>query len=117
MDRPPVVLQRADWARTPDLWSGRAEGKALGTDVTVLFFSSEEVGDGPPLHVHPYDEVFILRAGRARFTIGDLVLDAESGQILMAPANMPHKFEVLGPGRFETTDIHLSPEFIQTNLE
>ncbi|MEM9059045.1 MAG: cupin domain-containing protein [Pseudomonadota bacterium] len=117
MDRLPVVLRREDWARKPDVWSGRAEGAALGTDVTVLFFSSDEVGAGPVLHIHPYDEVFILRQGRARFTIGDLVVEAEAGQILMAPANTPHKFENLGPGRLETTDIHLSRAFIQTDLE
>jgi len=39
--------------------------------VTVLFFSSDEVGSGLVLHFHPYDEVFIVRQGRARFTIGD----------------------------------------------
>ena len=117
MSRKPVVLQRADWAVDDDLWRGRLEGKDIGTDVTVLFFTSDEIGSGPPLHVHPYDEVFIVRQGRARFTIGDQTFKAEAGQILFGPASVPHKFENLGPGRLETTDIHLSDRLIQTELD
>ena len=85
--------------------------------MTVLFFSSDEIGDGPPLHLHPYDEVFIIRTGRARFTIGNETIEAEAGDILLGPAEVPHKFENLGPGRLETTDIHLSDRHIQTDLE
>ena len=117
MTKEAVVLQRTDWAREADQWVGRATGDALGTDVTVLFFSSDVVGDGPPLHTHPYDEVFIIRQGSGRFTIGDRIVEAGAGQILMAPAEVPHKFENLGPGRLETTDIHLSRAFIQVELE
>ncbi len=117
MSRKPVVLERSDWAEDETLNYGRFEGKNIGTDVTVLFYSTEEVGKGPRWHVHPYDEVFIVRQGRARFTIGEEKIEAEAGQILLGPANVPHKFENLGPGVLETTDIHLSPEWIQTNLE
>lgn len=117
MSRKPVVLERSDWAEHETLNYGRFEGKNIGTDVTVLFYSTEEVGKGPRWHVHPYDEVFIVRQGRARFTIGEEKIEAEAGQILLGPANVPHKFENLGPGVLETTDIHLSPEWIQTNLE
>lgn len=115
--RKPVRLTRADWATRTDLWKGVAEGDALGTDVTVLFYATEDEGAGPVLHVHPYDEVFIVRTGRARYTIGDEIIDAEAGDILMGPADVPHKFVNLGPGLLETTDIHLSPKWIQTDLE
>ena len=117
MTKEPVVLTREDWAREADQWVGRATGAMLDAEVTVLFFSSDVIGDGPPLHTHPYDEAFIIRQGRGRFTIGDVVVEADAGQILMAPAEIPHKFENLGPGRLETTDIHLSREFIQVELE
>jgi mannose-6-phosphate isomerase-like protein (cupin superfamily) len=110
-------LKQSDWAAEPGLWRGRFEGKNIGTNVTVLFFRSDKVGAGPVLHVHPYDEVFIIREGRARFTIGDETREAEAGDILLGPANVPHKFENLGPGPLETTDIHLSDRWIQTNLE
>ena len=62
-----IKLQRSDWARDHAQWSGRFEGQSIGTDVTVLFFSNDCVGAGPVLHRHPYDEVFIVRQGHARF--------------------------------------------------
>ncbi|MGI9490166.1 MAG: cupin domain-containing protein [Geminicoccaceae bacterium] len=117
MNAQPRLLKRGDWAKEDDQWVGRVEGRNLGTNATVLFFSSDEIGDGPSLHVHTYDEIFIIRQGRARFTIGDQTLEAEAGDILFGPANIPHKFENLGPGRLETTDIHLSAHFAQTELE
>ncbi|MEM7042847.1 MAG: cupin domain-containing protein [Pseudomonadota bacterium] len=110
-------LKHVDWAEKDDEWIGRVEGKNIGTDVTILFFSSDEIGAGPRLHVHTYDEVFVIRQGRARFIIGDQTFEAEAGDILFGPANIPHKFENLGPGRLETTDIHLSDHFAQTDLE
>ena len=109
-------LSRADWASDPEHWKGRFEGRDLGTGITVLFFSADEIGAGPVLHRHPYDEIFILREGRARFVVGDDVTEAEAGDVLLAPAGVPHRFENLGPGRLETTDIHHSPEWIQEDL-
>jgi mannose-6-phosphate isomerase-like protein (cupin superfamily) len=117
MNAKPCLLKRSDWAEDGAEWVGRVEGKEIGANATVLFFSSDEIGSGPRLHVHTYDEIFIIRQGRARFTIGDDSFEAEAGDILFGPANIPHKFENLGPGRLETTDIHLSDHFFQTNLE
>lgn len=117
MTRKPVLLEREDWAVEANRWAGRVEGRDVGTNVTILFFTSDRIGGGPPLHVHTYDEVFIVRQGRARFTIGEQTFDAEAGQILLGPANIPHKFENLGPGRLETTDIHLSDHFEQLELQ
>ena len=117
MAKDAALIKRSDWAREADQWVGKFEGADVGTGVTVLFFSSETVGAGPVLHMHPYDEVFIIRQGNARFTVGDKVIEAQAGEIVLGPANIPHKFENLGPGRLETTDIHLSDRHIQTDLE
>ncbi len=62
----PRILSRADWASHPELWKGHVEGHSLGTGVTVLFYATEEIGAGPRLHVHDYDEFFIIGEGRAR---------------------------------------------------
>ena len=115
--RKPVILKRADWASDKRLWKGRFEGKDIGTNVTVLFYATQEVGVGPLWHVHPYDEIFIMRKGRALFTIGDEKIEAEAGDILLGPADVPHKYHNLGPGELESTDIHLSEEWIQTDLD
>ena len=109
-------LTRADWASGDDPWRGRIEGERLGTGVTLLFYATDEPGRGPRWHVHPYDELFILREGRALFTIGDEKIAAAAGDVLLGPAHVPHKYVSLGPGRLETIDIHLSDRWIQTDL-
>ncbi|PAY20902.1 cupin [Rhodopirellula sp. SM50] len=115
--RQPKVVHRSDWGSHADLWMGVLEGKDIGTGVTVLFYATDEIGKGPLWHVHPYDELFIVRKGRALFTIGDKKIEAETGDVLLGPADIPHKYHSIGPGRLETTDIHLSDRWIQTNLD
>ncbi|MDA7946151.1 MAG: cupin domain-containing protein [Hyphomicrobiaceae bacterium] len=118
MSRKPIRLAHSDWSyeNADHFWRGRFEGKDIDTGVTVLFYATEEIGKGPLWHVHPYDEVFIIRTGRALFTVGDEKIEAEAGDIVLGPAEIPHKFHNLGPGSLETTDIHLSDRWIQTNL-
>ena len=98
-------------------WRGFVNGTDLGGDVTVLTFGTDRLGDGPRLHVHPYDETFVIVRGHARFQVGEEVIEAVAGQVVLAPAGVPHKFENLGPGRLQTIDIHHSPHWIQTDLE
>ena len=98
-------------------WRGSVEGIALGGQVTVLAYGTDTVGAGPRLHVHPYDETFIVVEGHARFFVGDTTLDAGAGEIVFGPAGVPHRFENLGPGRLQTVDIHHSPRWIQTDLD
>ncbi len=116
-DRQPIILHRSDWGSHDDLWNGVLEGKNIGTGVTVLFYATDEIGEGPRWHVHPYDELFIIRKGRALFTVGEKKIEAETGDVLLGPANVPHKYHSIGPGRLETTDIHVSDRWIQTNLD
>ena len=98
-------------------WRGSVEGIALGVPVTVLAYGTDTPGAGPRLHVHPYDETFIVIEGRARFFIGEAIIDAAAGDVLLGPGGVPHRFENLGPGRLQTVDIHHSPRWIQTDLE
>jgi mannose-6-phosphate isomerase-like protein (cupin superfamily) len=117
MTRKAGKLTRADWAADPDRWTGHFEGADLGTGITVLFVEIAAPGGGPKLHTHPYDEVFILREGRGRYIVGDEVIEAAAGDVVLAPAEVPHRFENVGPGRLIATDIHLSARWIQTDLE
>jgi mannose-6-phosphate isomerase-like protein (cupin superfamily) len=98
-------------------WRGSVEGIAMGAQVTVLAYGTDTVGVGPRLHVHPYDETFIVVAGRARFFVGETTIDAAAGDVVFGPAGVPHRFENLGPGRLQTIDIHHSPRWIQTDLD
>jgi len=111
------LISREQWADEPGVWSGEFEGGAYGAGLSVIFFATDEIGFGPKLHCHPYPETFIVRLGRARFTVGDRSIDAEAGEIVVVPANVPHKFENLGPGRLETTDLHAADAFSTEWLE
>ena len=108
MQKSATLLDRAEWEKRPEVWHGEFEGKLFGTNASVMFYTTDEIGRGPPLHRHPYDEVFIVRQGRALFTVGDMQVEATAGQVVFGPANVPHKFVNLGPGRLETTDIHVT---------
>lgn len=69
------------------------------------------------LHKHPYKEIFIIQEGVATFTVGPDTLEANAGQIIIVPANMPHKFMNLSDGRLKQIDIHLNKQFITEWLE
>lgn len=100
----------------PGPWRGHVPGEVLGASTTVLAYGTDTIGDGPRLHVHPYDETFIVVAGHARFFVGDQVIEASAGEIVLGPRGVPHRFENLGPGRLQTLDIHQSPTWIQTDI-
>ena len=112
----PAKVSASQWQSQGPKLRGLLEGKDLGTNVTLIRYVTDVVGEGPTLHVHPYDEIFTITEGRARFTVGDETIDAETGDVVFGPANIPHGYQNLGPGRLDSLDIHLSPEWIQFNL-
>ena len=78
--------------------------------------------DMPPggsirLHKHPYKEIFIIQEGVGTFTVGSATLEAHAGQIIIVPADMPHKFRNSSDGRLKQIDIHVSRQFITVWLE
>lgn len=112
----PKRISASEWQNSKNPLRGLLEGKSIQTNVTLIRYVTDVVGDGPTLHVHPYDEIFTITEGRARFTVGDKIIDAEAGDVVLGPANIPHGYQNLGPGRLDSLDIHLSPEWIQYNL-
>jgi len=93
------------------------EGYLHGSQVSIIREYSSRPGSGPRLHRHPYTETFLIRAGRALFTVGAEQLIAVGGQILVVPVLVPHRFEVLDGGVYEATHIHASDRFITEWLE
>jgi mannose-6-phosphate isomerase-like protein (cupin superfamily) len=78
--------------------------------------------DMPPggfvrLHKHPYKEIFIIQEGVATFIVGPDTLEAHAGQIIIVPADMPHKFSNLSDKQLKQVDIHVSKQFITEWLE
>ncbi|HLV97339.1 MAG TPA: cupin domain-containing protein [Ktedonobacterales bacterium] len=97
--------------------SSEFEGYFYGdTDVSFILVDMQP-GDGVRLHKHPYKEVFIIQEGEATYTVGTATLEARAGQIVVAPADTPHKFVNSGAGKLRQVDIHLSKRFVTEWLE
>ncbi|MEM0984076.1 MAG: cupin domain-containing protein [Planctomycetota bacterium] len=112
----PRLIHSKDWQNPASALRGLLQGKDIDTGITLIRYVTDAVGVGPKLHVHPYDEIFTITEGRARFTVGHETIDAETGDVVLGPANVPHGYQNLGPGRLDSLDIHLSPEWIQFDL-
>jgi quercetin dioxygenase-like cupin family protein len=94
--------------RVEDLPGGRASEAFHGHEhgASVSFFLSHGVpGHGPSLHRHPYEEIFIVQGGEARFTLGEETIEAREGDIVIVPARVPHKFVVNSDG-YRSVNIH-----------
>jgi quercetin dioxygenase-like cupin family protein len=92
---------------------GRFEGREHGSSLS-FFIGTFDAGTGPGLHLHPYDETFIVEAGSATFTVDGETFELGAGQIAVVPANTPHKF-VSGEG-FRLISVNPSDHMIQTDL-
>ena len=92
------------------------EGAAYDAGVSLIFSDSDEDGEGPYLHQHPYAETFVIRRGSAVFTIGEATVIGCAGQVLVVPAGKPHKFRT-GPEGYEAIHIHANPTFVTEWLE
>ena len=92
------------------------EGYRYG-DVNVSFFLVDSPpGGGARLHKHPYEEVFVTLEGSATFTVGDDTIEVSAGQIVVAPAGVPHKFVNSGTGPLRQVDIHPSGRIQQVDI-
>lgn len=90
----------------------RFEGRDFGAQVS-FFLVDAEPGRGSALHVHPYSETWVIRNGEAEFTVGKETIRGYAGDIVVAAANVPHRFENVGSDRLELIGIHASDTIVQ----
>src|SRR5436305_6791076 len=89
-----LPIKATDLPGSPD--AHRFIGAEHGGLPLSLFLVNGPPGTGPPLHRHPYPELFVVHAGQACFVIGDDTLTATGGDILIAPAHIAHGFTSVG---------------------
>lgn len=90
----------------------------LHGDTNVSFFLSDSYpGHGPSLHMHPYEEIFIVQEGQPTFTVGDETIIADAGSIVIVPPQTPHKFTNSSTGNTRHIDIHVAARMETTWLE
>ena len=110
------TVDRPDGRADGDDWTADYDKLPGGANVSIILESTTQEGVGPRLHKHPYAETFIIRRGWAMFTIGSAEQRGSAGQILVVPANTPHKFST-GPDGYEAVHIHANPRFVTEWLE
>lgn len=111
-----LVIDRADGRDDGEDWTENYQELPGGAGISIILESTSQEGVGPRLHKHPYAETFIIRRGTATFTIGAERLTGHAGQVLVVPAETPHKFST-GPSGYEAVHIHASPCFVTDWLE
>jgi len=81
-----------------------------------LFVAEYPLGDGPPLHIHPYAELFLVERGAVKFTAGDHEIEISAGNIVVVAAETKHRFEGASDELSRVVSIHPSAEVVQENL-
>lgn len=102
--------------KADELPTGNLEGVQHGASISLILDQSAP-GEGPKLHRHPYDETWVVVAGNLTFQAGDDQLDAGSGDIVLVPSGVPHKFINHGRNRANLICIHANPTFDTEWLE
>ena len=107
----------------------RFEPRPHGASRTVKFEGADHGSpisffavDAPPghrvgLHVHPYAETWIVRSGRAEFTVAGESVIAGPGDTVVAEAGVAHGFRNAGDTRLDVVCIHASDRIIQRFLD
>ena len=86
-------------------------------EAPVSFYVTEfERGEGTPLHLHPYPELFLVERGTALFSAGDDEFPVEGGNFVLVPADTPHRYVGAGDEPVRVVSVHPSGTIEQTNL-
>ena len=93
------------------------QGYLFGGARVCLIFVDMEPGEGPRLHRHAYEEIFVVLEGQASYTVGSETVKAQAGQVLIVQPGVPHKFVNSGAGPLRQIDIHASDRFVTEWLE
>jgi len=92
--------------------TARFDGADFGAGAS-FFMVDAAPGDGPQLHRHTYSETWIVLAGTGMFQAGDAMHEAAAGDVLVVPADTPHRFVATGTESLRMVCIHASARIIQ----
>ena len=111
----PIILHRDELPHDANTYE--FEGiKYQNTEVSFIWVDMPP-GGSVRLHKHPYKEIFIIQEGSATFTVGSSILEGQAGQVVIVPADVPHKFMNTGNRPLRQVDIHVNRHFITEWLE
>jgi uncharacterized protein len=91
------------------------QGEPHGIGMSFIFVDAS-AGEGPALHRHQYEEVFVVERGTAVFTLAAETVEAKRGDVVVAPPRTPHAFAA-GPKGVRMLAIHHSRRFVTEWLD
>lgn len=108
-----TVLRQSDlpWATIAHEFVGEDHG---GVGVCLAIVDAEP-GRRVDLHLHDYDELFVVIEGEATLPAGAERV-VRGGDLVVISAGTPHGFVNSGSTRLRQIDIHVSPSFRTTWL-
>jgi len=106
MLRPMHVIDLADLP--VDGLTRELQGTDHGGLPVSLLFVDLAPGRGPSWHRHEYLELFVVLDGEATVDVGDERVIARGGQVVVAPAGVPHRFVNSGTTNLRQIDVHLN---------
>jgi mannose-6-phosphate isomerase-like protein (cupin superfamily) len=95
-----------------ELRDAELRGCEYGEVNVSLIFVDAGPGEGPRLHRHAYEEIFIVLEGQSRFTVGAHTVEARAGQIIIVRPGVAHRFVNAGEGHLRQIDSHPSGTFV-----
>ncbi len=110
-----AAIVTADTIRISGSRTLRFEGRDHGSGVS-FFLVTNDPGQGPGLHRHPYTETWSVLEGEASITVGDETVVARAGDTAVVQPDVWHGFKNTGTGALRMMCIHASAEMIQENL-
>ena len=93
------------------------EGSRFGLDHLTLVMGETAPGQGAPLHRHSYEELFIVHGGRGTYTVGEGIVEAGPGEVVLIPSGVPHRFVNNGRETLYHTAVHSTGTFELEYLE
>ena len=92
-------------------------GHRFGLDHRTLVLGETAPGRGIPLHRHAYEELFIVHGGRGTYTVGDQIVEAGPGDVVLIPSGVPHRFANNADETLYHTAVHSIGTFALEYLE
>jgi quercetin dioxygenase-like cupin family protein len=108
----PAAVVPADAIRAPGSRTLRFEGASHGSGIS-FFLVTNDPGEGPGLHRHPYSETWTVLEGQATIRLGADTIVATAGDTAVVPPDQWHAFTNTGTSSLRIMCIHASPVFIQ----
>lgn len=116
MSIPTTVVIPAETLRIPGSRTLRFEGAAHGSGVS-FYLVTNDPGQGPSLHRHPYTETWTVLEGEATITVGDERIVAHAGDTAVVQPDTWHGFINTGAGVLRIMCVHASATLIQQDLD